>query len=67
MEPGPLITPLRIRILDAPTLKVTGALTKGGGFVLEGPVTMRRVNDVDGSTVEQRRWHIESSGLKPRP
>jgi hypothetical protein len=48
-------------------LKVTGGLTKGGGFVLEGPVTMRRVNDVDGSTAEQRRWHIESSGLKPRP
>lgn len=48
-------------------LKVTGALIKGGGFVLEGPVTMRRVNDVDGSTAEQRRWHIESSGLKPRP
>ena len=48
-------------------LKVTGALTKGGGFVLEGPVTMRRVNDVDGSTAEQRRWHIESSGLKPWP
>ena len=48
-------------------LKVTGALTKGGGFVLEGPITMRRVNDVDGSTAEQRRWHIESSGLKPRP
>ncbi|MCL6683228.1 hypothetical protein [Sphingomonas alba] len=48
-------------------LQVTGALTKGGGFVLEGPITMRRVNDVDGSSAEQRRWHIESSGLKPRP
>ena len=48
-------------------MKVTGVLTKGGGFVLQGPVTMRRVNDVDGSTAEQRRWHIESSGLKPRP
>jgi hypothetical protein len=48
-------------------LKVTGTLAKGGGFVLEGPVTMRRVNDIDGSTAEQRRWHIESSGLKPRP
>lgn len=48
-------------------LQVTGVLSKGGGFVLEGPVTMRRVNDVDGSTAEQRRWHIESSGLKPGP
>lgn len=48
-------------------LRVTGALTRGGGFVLEGPVTMRRVNDVPGSTAEQRRWHISASGLKPRP
>lgn len=48
-------------------LRVTGVLTRGGGFVLEGPVTMRRVNDVPGSTAEQRRWHISASGLKPRP
>jgi hypothetical protein len=48
-------------------LRVKGALAKGGGFVLEGPVDMRRVNDVDGSTAEQRRWHIFRSGLKPRP
>ena len=47
--------------------KVTGVLARGGGFVLEGPMTLRRVNDVDGSTAEQRRWHIASSGLKPRP
>ena len=25
-------------------------------------VTLRRVNDVDGSTAEQRRWHIEAIG-----
>lgn len=52
--------------VDIP-LKVTGELTRGGGFVLNGPVTLRRVNDVDGSTAEQRRWHIMASGLKPRP
>ena len=46
---------------------VTGILAKGGGFHLSGPVTLKRVNDVDGSTAEQRRWHISSSGLKPRP
>ena len=46
--------------------KVTGVLAKGGGFVLEGPITLRRVNDADGSTAEQRRWHIATSGLKPR-
>jgi hypothetical protein len=47
--------------------QVTGVLAKGGGFVLEGPMTLKRVNDVDGSTAEQRRWYIQSSGLKPRP
>jgi hypothetical protein len=48
-------------------VKVTGVLARGGGFVLEGPMTLRRANDVDGSTAEQRRWRIASSGLKPRP
>jgi hypothetical protein len=47
--------------------QVTGVLAKGGGFVLEGRITLKRVNDVDGSTVEQRRWHIQACGLKPRP
>ncbi len=46
---------------------VTGILARGGGFHLSGPMTVKRVNDVDGSTAEQRRWHIQSSGLKPRP
>ena len=46
---------------------VTGLLAKGGGFHLSGPITLKRVNDVDGSTAQQRRWHIASSGLKPRP
>ena len=46
---------------------ITGTLAKGGGFTLRGPFTMRRVNDVDGSTAEQRRWHIAESALKPRP
>lgn len=48
-------------------LQVTGVLTRGGGFRLVGPVTMKRVNDVDGATPAQLRWHIVSSGLKPRP
>lgn len=52
--------------IDIP-LQVTGVLTKGGGFQLVGPVTLKRVNDVDGATPAQLRWHIVSSGLKPRP
>jgi hypothetical protein len=30
-------------------------------------VTLRRVNDVPGSTAEQRRWHIESIGAYTPP
>jgi hypothetical protein len=44
-----------------------GTLKSGGAFNMVGPLTLRRVNDVPGSTEAQRRWHIEKSGLKPRP
>lgn len=47
--------------------RLSGTLKSGGGFNLVGPLTLRRVNDVPGSTEAQRRWHIEKSGLKPRP
>ncbi|MET4896856.1 hypothetical protein RN629_06715 [Sphingomonadaceae bacterium jetA1] len=30
-----------------------------------GQYVVRRVNDVDGATVAQRRWHLESATLKP--
>ena len=36
-----------------------GDLNKGGSASLKGNVILRRVNDVDGSTAAQRRWHIE--------
>jgi|SRR5689334_11579024 len=36
-----------------------GDLNKGGTGSLKGNVVLRRVNDVDGSTAAQRRWHIE--------
>ena len=42
--------------------------TKQGGEPLNliGAVTLKRVNDVPGSTEEQRRWHIYKDELKPR-
>ena len=46
---------------------VTGTLKEGGTFRMEGPVALRRVNDVDGATPAQLRWHIFSNALKPRP
>jgi hypothetical protein len=47
--------------------RLYGTLKSGGTFDLSGPLTLRRVNDVPGSSEAQRRWHIERSALKPRP
>jgi hypothetical protein len=52
--------------IDFP-VTVTGELKSGGPFRLEGPVTLRRVNDVPGATAEQLQWRIMRSALKPRP
>jgi len=46
--------------------RLFGTLKTGEPFNLVGPITLRRVNDVPGSTDEQRKWHIYRSGLKPR-
>jgi hypothetical protein len=46
--------------------RLYGTLKSGGTFNLVGPLTLRRVNDVPGSTAAQRHWHIEKSDLKPR-
>ena len=52
--------------VDIP-FRLYGKLKTGGTFNMVGPITLRRVNDVPGSTEEQRRWHIYQSGLKPQP
>jgi len=52
--------------VDVP-FRLYGTMKRGGPFNLVGTVTLRRVNDVPGSTEEQRRWHISKSDLKPRP
>ena len=47
-------------------LQLYGTLAATGKrFNLIGPVTLRRVNDVDGAPPEQCRWHISDSALKP--
>lgn len=43
---------------------VTGETIEGKAFRLQGDVILRRVNDVDGATPAQLRWHIESADLK---
>jgi hypothetical protein len=52
--------------VDVP-FRLYGKLKAGGPFNLAGPVTLRRVNDVPGSTAEQRQWHIYRSEVQPRP
>ena len=46
---------------------VHGRLKTGQPFNMEGPIRLRRVNDVPGATPEQLRWHIVDSGVRPRP
>jgi hypothetical protein len=36
-----------------------------GGETRTGTITLRRVNDVEGATPEQLRWHIERSTVGP--
>lgn len=49
---------------EAPTV-VTGTDRNGSPYRLEGVVGLRRVNDVDGATLAQLRWHIDRVDLKP--
>lgn len=46
-------------------VKVTATRKDGSVEQLAGTVTLRRVNDVPGSTPEQRSWRIHSVDLKP--
>jgi hypothetical protein len=39
-------------------IQAYGRLKNGDAFSALGTVTLRRVNDVPGSTAEQRKWHI---------
>lgn len=43
---------------------LTGTTVAGKPFRLQGDVVVRRVNDVDGATPAQLRWHIGSADLK---
>ena len=43
---------------------VTGRTVSGKPIRLEGPINLRRVNDIDGATPDQLRWHIGNTDLK---
>lgn len=44
---------------------ITGLTKADKPYHLAGRLILRRVNDVDGATPEQLRWHIERSTLQP--
>jgi len=48
-------------------VRVDARLVDGTRQRFVGNYTLRRVNDVDGSTPAQRRWHIEGAKLKAVP
>lgn len=50
-------------LYDTVQLTLTGERTDGTPYKVTGPVTLRRVNDVPGSTPEQRQWHIYKMDL----
>lgn len=48
-------------------VQVYGRRADGTPFSATGPATLRRVNDVPGSTEAQRRWHISAIAIaEPR-
>ena len=44
-------------------VQIYGRLKDGKEFSSRGVMTLRRVNDVPGSTEEQRRWHIMNAEI----
>lgn len=48
-------------------LTLSGNRDSGAPYVVTGPVTLRRVNDVPGSTAKQRRWRIVKMQLAADP
>jgi hypothetical protein len=54
-------------IYNTVQLTLSGNKKDGTPYVMTGPVTLRRVNDVPGSTAEQRRWHIVKVELTANP
>ena len=56
-KPGDLEGAAGSSYVDVP-VQLYGRLKDGKPFHALGSMTLRRVNDVDGSTAEQRKWHI---------
>jgi hypothetical protein len=48
-------------------VRVEATLDSGASQRFRGEYILRRVNDVDGATADQLRWHIDSARLQPEP
>ena len=46
-------------------VRIYGHRIGGGAFSTRSTITLRRINDVPGSSAEQRRWHIMRSSAEP--
>lgn len=47
-------------------VRVHGRLRDGRAFSERGRVTVRHVNDIEGATAAERRWHIYRIDVPPR-
>lgn len=56
--PGPISGAAGSLYVDVP-VQIYGRMKDGRPFSSTGTITLRRVNDVPGSTEEQRRWRIQ--------
>lgn len=54
-------------LYDRIQLTLSDTTSGGKNYVVTGPVTVRRVNDVPGSTNQQRRWRIVKMQLTANP
>lgn len=63
-EPGRMEAAAGSVYVEVPAI-VRGTLMSGESVRLSGPVTLRRANDVPGSTDEQRQWRIYRMDLRP--
>ncbi|RDE06669.1 hypothetical protein [Sphingomonas aracearum] len=52
-------------IYQAVPVQVDATLTNGVRQHFTGTYTVRRVNNVDGATTDQLRWHIDGASLRP--
>jgi hypothetical protein len=64
--PGPIEGAAGSLYVEVPVV-IYGRRATGEEAHMHGIAQLRRVNDVPGSTPEQRRWHIAKIDLQPSP